>query len=1631
MKNTGKCRHGFFCVMLSLILAFLFVAEIAVYASDEASVPKSPDGMHYLSEVKLFYGKSAEEAQKKCLDAGYLFGGDDLNYSNGGDKVYLGYKTTDRKEDAVTDLRYVEMDTGYQKQTYGQIAEKMVTKVDSTVKELSASVMELRDNHKSGIKTAVYAVKLLNCFYIPEKNISLGDFFLTAANADLDSYLKKIITRAEMRVSNVIFNALAAGVTEKDETWADRLAGSEIAEKITDSKWLKSNAGGYLDYAKELAPMLQTFAKYCEEAKAQVASGTTADTENITFDKDNNGGLGEFPDELNDEIMDGGEIDATQNATPYYAAYSLLSEYYYIAPAEGKSGETIADYLVRLGKKTYDTNDDFYEMFPFVDAITDGQVSGFKMCGVVSMASNIALIGDEDFETRMDSILDTINDEIGSASESEWVSGGKISVWHGINADLYDTVVAYSTDAINANTSGQVANLAAAGGTKKKVDNIVSKVFEVACFAWIAVATVVMITYQVIPFVIGTAMTVSLWAFSAAAIGTTVGATILGILGCSAVILNWVALVVFLVALVVMAIRKIVYACKKDEFDVLDYVPYVDTLFDYRNGSMMEYSLIKENGGSDADINGNYGMRWAVLYSTKDTNAGRPIVSENPDDIFKVSYSSATPETGYEAVNQLGNVTAANLNAVGKLKARGNVYLFVKKDSSPVNDGETVPADKYLTAVKIVSSETDTEARNTLTSGGYSLLDVDLTPGSKSEHHSYLGYKTSEDVNQAISDIRVMPGCSDSTVCFGNATYALAGTTANGDSVYYTAAKSAGSPITSEIQCSKNLMDKDCLDKGYEPVNMFCGGNAFDFNNTEKYDSWNKESRYLFFLPSETFTSGTKYLSGIVTVIGQSVDDNSHATDDYIEDLGLKKLSDYGLTDNIIPAFLASSSAGRVPEQFQNEGISHGGPKWLESDCSTYLCYSETYNRYRAIYGIETYTACTDDCVRLNSFLGSPGDLQNNDSVVGAYAVSSVCYSVRSDGGSKLKSLLRGTYSVSGYGNPIAGLKDRSGKAIASSEAWMKCLPEDYETVDWDLTVTARCKAVYVEGPTKNKRPLTLDDIFVTESADTLPDGFSWVQDAKTPYRTEPHNIAVKTISSGSTVYMACRDNFTNGFSLSECRYADNLYLASFDFEKDIKTIIEKTPKDDREKTRKTLQNELYPSSHDSTVARILSQATVTPIEIVMSNLASPYSESIAGRLVKHKESGYEMAIVRYKNYKLEGTQETQCTYLGLSRTSKETDALTGIVKLASDIGAVNPTVKINSTSYKRVSDIKISDGCESYYLYQSAGGGKPGVPVTFVSVSEEPIIKDCCTVLTADEMDREVSSTVNGKTKKTKVYATLKGSEESLNYIHLGTDDTSGCYIETVYVGHGKDRKSAMCNLLSLGCSAALDYNLNDLAGGEFVVLGISRLEKSSVKDPVTKEKVLKYDMKYAVKNIIVTIGEEHHFQMAVKRDTVSDGIMSIDVTGYDNLSASKFEKKTDIGTKYFCAVDDYSYGDDPAAGVSLNSGTYGKKLYVYYTYDGEKSGLYDATSPITKIAAVSRDGVMTSEDAEWEYIIDLNGNQVNMNEGAFVISKESDNRIYLFALREDKMANPAARITGGVSGLTEQVGALRYRKG
>ena len=136
--------------MKRIISLLLIVTTLFTTLAINVSAAKNEE---FISEVALIYEDSAEDAQKAIEGTDWKLFEQDLNanadyiFDNG---VYLIYKTSTNVEDAITDLRVMDMYGGYSISDYERQLEKSRSAYLEIIKYLRVAAAEFKSLYEAG-----------------------------------------------------------------------------------------------------------------------------------------------------------------------------------------------------------------------------------------------------------------------------------------------------------------------------------------------------------------------------------------------------------------------------------------------------------------------------------------------------------------------------------------------------------------------------------------------------------------------------------------------------------------------------------------------------------------------------------------------------------------------------------------------------------------------------------------------------------------------------------------------------------------------------------------------------------------------------------------------------------------------------------------------------------------------------------------------------------------------------------------------------------------------------------------------------------------------------------------------------------------------------------------------------------------------------------------------------------------------------------------------------------------------------------------------------------------------------------------------------------------------------------------
>ena len=343
-----------------------------------ASAAKDPT--LYISEVYLSYGKTDDEAKQWLKDHDYTILDQNLNEGTdagvswiglGSEKrsVYLGYKTTENSDDAITDMRAMNMNGDYSYDEYEKVLVSKKAEIAQFVSNMQTAIAEYRENYKNGAEKAKTAHDKMNTLLDADSNdTGLGDLLLKPTKEEMgeEEYNKAPKEHADMTtiilqgnvnsISSLMTNLCLAADTSK-EGWVARLKASKGVDGLfksyeqqypglSESKLTSLMLSEYDEQAKILADRIDEL-KESIKAYTECPVKADADAEKIEA---------YFKEHPNANQVDWSKAGVV---------YMMLSDIKY-------GGSTMAE-LVTGNKYDFSDPEDRIVLYPIIDAMSKGQ----------------------------------------------------------------------------------------------------------------------------------------------------------------------------------------------------------------------------------------------------------------------------------------------------------------------------------------------------------------------------------------------------------------------------------------------------------------------------------------------------------------------------------------------------------------------------------------------------------------------------------------------------------------------------------------------------------------------------------------------------------------------------------------------------------------------------------------------------------------------------------------------------------------------------------------------------------------------------------------------------------------------------------------------------------------------------------------------------------------------------------------------------------------------------------------------------------------------------------------------------------------------------------------------------------
>ena len=628
--------------MISCVLAAVTAFTVGVSFKKCAPVTASAaTNEEFLSDVALVYEDSAEKAQTAIAGTDWKLFDEDLNPDADyifDDGVYLIYKTSTNVEDAITDLRVMDMYGGYATTNYKQQLEKSRKQYDANVADLRVAANEFKEKYEANDGMAKLAYRQMNYYKDvrtvngTETDMPMGEFFLNMPT-DNNKIIQVMMEGNNLVVVNLI-SLLAVGISGADGTTLSTRIAEQYARKDT-----------------------LTDEKYHEDAKSLASSFDGIKAKLIRYEA-----LKEEYDLESEEISD--------------EAYTFLTQY-----------ATIADLLttIQYGEKTlaefikgkWETKD----LYPIVAAFTPGQKALVGMGQIETVLKYAAPSKPiEELEKTLDEMEAAMIETHGEIPVYDVYAGVDREIFKG---DFAMTTAAERQQALTGKSWD--ASDATSLSTGQMVGFIVAGAVDVAMAGFAAGLAIKGLVLQA---ALKAARTAYVFSETAETLAAYESARV-AVYGTWAnpnagFMIKWggasTTLFVAAAAIAVIIAGSYGIVTWYNHYNP-NYLEVPTTLIDVKETDLgdkyIKYSAAKvfdgEEGQEVADFNAYEGKEWIALYYTKDANAGNCLTPN-----FRCNNSSNAVAKRHQGVSMFGEDVAFNLNShVYKAGAEG-VYLTVR-----------------------------------------------------------------------------------------------------------------------------------------------------------------------------------------------------------------------------------------------------------------------------------------------------------------------------------------------------------------------------------------------------------------------------------------------------------------------------------------------------------------------------------------------------------------------------------------------------------------------------------------------------------------------------------------------------------------------------------------------------------------------------------------------------------------------------------------------------------------------------------------------------------------------------------------------------------------------------------------
>lgn len=675
----------------------------------------------FIDEVNLVYASSKEDAENKLPD-GYELVTDDAIYDSTQDgdtygNTYLAIKRTNDVDNAVTDIRAMNMVGGWSTSAYADLLESQKEGINDLVVTILPAIEDFRDKYDNGSKgkngsdeTGVsFAALILDSFYFDdyrdenEVPYTLLDIFMSDSLCKNEDYyaLKTLFLQGNTKVLYSVECALMYSACSSNSVYSFDF--DNLEENYTDPDDVKGC--DYPNYISDvvISQMVDTIDGVKDYLKPFIDSGfADADAD---FDEES---ISAYINSLSQDAAS--EFNASANF------YATLAGREYL-------GGSLIDFFMNFDPDADDFDEEVVK--PFILEMNDAQKAVIPYAGFETLVQALQY-EDSYYEDKDGNQIPKYNVMYDLLEENIESLDTKASVFDGVDRRIFEADgIALTTAAMRQNNSKN--DFQWFYEADADAIDLLGRISEICCYVGGALMGAVAVTYYGMKafllccmgrwgystvFAQGTfSQAINFWVSEGVEKGITkaviaksagkvrnydnvliyngkgyAGAAmdevsiirsankVAKILTALKVVVT-VATIVLAVALICFFVKQVIYSQDKGKIvysDIPEMMVDEDLVDD--KAIYTFYTNIKDIDGNITDLTqaeARGHSQWVALYSTKDTRAGNPIYA----DTFEV-LTSLDDELDAHGVSKFGEDGIYNLNKLTKSDAETRYLSF-------------------------------------------------------------------------------------------------------------------------------------------------------------------------------------------------------------------------------------------------------------------------------------------------------------------------------------------------------------------------------------------------------------------------------------------------------------------------------------------------------------------------------------------------------------------------------------------------------------------------------------------------------------------------------------------------------------------------------------------------------------------------------------------------------------------------------------------------------------------------------------------------------------------------------------------------------------------------------------------